>query len=125
MTRRQLLAGVAAGAAAASAITGRTLVGWLMPVGADRRLFTSASYVVQIVGSIAFLLAAGDNIALLLLSVILFRAGIGNATSLPPLIAQGEFVPGQLMKADRKAQAQRRIPTSLASNFPRTQARKC
>ena len=65
MTLRQLLAGVAAGAAAASAITGRTLVGWLMPVGADRRLFTSASYVAQIVGSIAFLLAAGDNIALL------------------------------------------------------------
>jgi len=31
-------------------------------------------------------------VPLLLLGVILFGAGIGNATSLPPLIAQAEFV---------------------------------
>lgn len=86
------LAGVAAGAATASAIAGRTLVGWLMPVGADRRLVACASYLVQIVGSLAFLLAGGDHAALLLLGVALFGAGIGNATSLPPLIAQVEFV---------------------------------
>jgi hypothetical protein len=79
------LAGVAAGAATASAIAGRTLVGWLMPVGADRRLVASASYAVQIMGSLAFLLAAGDSVPLLLVGVILFGAGIGNATSLPPL----------------------------------------
>jgi hypothetical protein len=86
------LAGFAAGAATAAAIAGRTLVGWLMPVGADRRLFGCASYFVQIVGSLAFLGAAGDNVPLLLLGVVLFGAGIGNATSLPPLIAQVEFV---------------------------------
>ena len=34
--------------------------------------------------------AAGTNIPLLLVGVILFGAGIGNATSLPPLIAQVE-----------------------------------
>jgi hypothetical protein len=86
------LAGLAMGGATAAAIAGRTLVGWLMPVGADRRLVACASYVVQIVGSIAFLVAAGTNIPLLLIGVILFGAGIGNATSLPPLIAQVEFV---------------------------------
>ena len=86
------LAGVAAGAATAAAIAGRTLVGWLMPVGADRRLVACTSYIVQIIGSLAFLIAAGDNIPLLLLGVVLFGAGIGNATSLPPLIAQVEFV---------------------------------
>jgi MFS family permease len=86
------LAGVAAGAATAAAIVGRTLFGWLMPMGADRRLFACASYLVQIVGSLAFLAAAGDHVPLLVLGVVLFGFGIGNATSLPPLIAQVEFV---------------------------------
>ena len=68
---------------------------------ADRRSRTSgndvvlpipcANYAVQILGSLAFLFAAGDNIPLLLLGVVLFGAGIGNATSLPPIIAQAEF----------------------------------
>lgn len=86
------LAGLAMGGATAAAIAGRTLVGWLMPIGADRRLVACVSYVVQIVGSIAFLVADGRNIPLLLIGVMLFGAGIGNATSLPPLIAQVEFV---------------------------------
>lgn len=85
------IAGFAAGGATAAAILGRTLVGWLMPAHADRRLFGCANYIVQILGSLAFLFAAGDNVALLLLGVVLFGAGIGNATSLPPMIAQAEF----------------------------------
>jgi hypothetical protein len=84
-------AGLAMGGATAAAIAGRTLVGWLMPPGADRRLVACASYAVQIVGSITFLVAAGTSIPLLLIGVILFGAGVGNATSLPPLIAQVEF----------------------------------
>jgi hypothetical protein len=85
------LAGIAISAATAAAIAGRTLVGWLMPVGADRRLVACGSFAVQITGSIAFLMAGGTNIPLLVLGVILFGVGIGNATSLPPLIAQAEF----------------------------------
>ncbi len=85
-------AGLAMGGATAAAIAGRTLVGWLMPASADRRLVAVASYVVQIVGAFALLLAGGTSVPLLLLGVILFGAGIGNATSLPPLIAQVEFV---------------------------------
>ncbi len=85
------LAGVAAGVATASAIAGRMLFGWLMPNGTDRRLFACASYLIQIAGSLAFVLAAGNNIPMLLLGVLLFGFGIGNATSLPPLIAQCEF----------------------------------
>jgi MFS family permease len=84
-------AGWAMGLATACAIGGRTLVGWLMPAGADRRLIACASYAVQIAGSLAFLGAAGQSTPLLLLGVVLFGAGIGNATSLPPLIAQVEF----------------------------------
>jgi len=85
------VAGFAAGGATAAAILGRTLVGWLMPARADRRLFGCANSIVQILGSLAFLFAAGDNVPLLLLGVILFGAGIGNTTSLPPTIAQAEF----------------------------------
>ncbi|HEY7549112.1 MAG TPA: MFS transporter [Hyphomicrobiaceae bacterium] len=85
------LAGVAMGGATAAAIAGRTLVGALMPAGADRRLVAATSYAVQIAGSIAFILAAGTSAPLLIVGIVLFGAGIGNATSLPPLIAQVEF----------------------------------
>jgi len=84
-------AGFAAGGATAAAIAGRMLVGWLMPAGADRRLFSCANAVVQIFGSLAFFFAGGDKIPLLLLGIVLFGAGLGNTTSLPPMIAQSEF----------------------------------
>jgi len=91
-------AGLAMGAATAAAVVGRTLVGWLMPADADRRLIACASYAVQIAGSLAFLLAAGSNVPLLLTGLILFGVGIGNATSLPPLIAQTEFVKDDVLR---------------------------
>jgi Major Facilitator Superfamily len=84
-------AGWALGFATAVAIGGRTAVGWMMPAGADRRLFACASYAIQIAGSMAFILAGGASAPLLLAGVALFGLGIGNATSLPPLIAQTEF----------------------------------
>ncbi|MFY9772648.1 MAG: MFS transporter [Xanthobacteraceae bacterium] len=72
------LAGFAAGGATAAAILGRTLAGWLMPARADRRLFGCANYVVQILGSLTFFSAAGDNIPLLLL--VLFYSERESAT---------------------------------------------
>jgi hypothetical protein len=84
-------AGWAMALATALAIAGRTLVGWLMPAGAGRRLVACVSYAVQIAGSMAFILAAETSAPLLLAGVVLFGIGIGNATSLPPLIAQTEF----------------------------------
>lgn len=84
-------AGFAAGLSTAAAIAGRLLVGWLMPAGADRRLVASASLLVQAAGCVALIVAAGTSISLLLLGVTLLGLGIGNATSLPPLIAQAEF----------------------------------
>jgi hypothetical protein len=86
-------AGFAMAAATAAAIAGRTIVGWCMPAGADRRLIACASYLVQIVGSLAFIAAGGTDVRLLIAGVLLFGVGIGNATSLPPLIAQVEFAP--------------------------------
>src|SRR5580704_7610574 len=88
-------AGILMGLATASAIAGRTLVGWLMPAGSDRRLIACASLVVQIAGSVI----------LMITGVLLFGAGIGNTTSLPPLIAQVEFT---------RADVQRVVPLIVA-----------
>jgi hypothetical protein len=85
-------AGVAMGLATALAIAGRTLVGWIIPLGVDRRLVACASCAVQMTGSMAFMAAAGSSIPLLWLGIALFGIGFGNSTSLPPLIAQVEFV---------------------------------
>jgi hypothetical protein len=84
-------AALAMAVATTSAIAGRTLVGGVMPLDADRPIVACLSYAVQIAGSIVFILAAGSSVPLLFLGVVLFGAGIGNATSLPPLIAQVEF----------------------------------
>lgn len=92
-------AGLAAGAATVAAIVGRTLSGWLMPPGSDRRLIASASYGVQILGLLAFCAAGGDSVSWLLAGVVLFGLGIGNATSLPPLIAQAEFSREDVVRA--------------------------
>lgn len=98
-------AGILMGLATAAAIAGRTLVGWLMPQGSDRRLVACLSHVVQIAGSLALLCAAGTDVMLLVAGVLLFGAGIGNTTSLPPLIAQVEF---------SKADVQRVVPLIVA-----------
>ena len=70
------------------AILGRTLLGWLIG-DRDRRLATAISLSVQAGGSL--LLAYGSAIGSLTLGCVLFGLGVGNLTSLPPLIAQREF----------------------------------
>jgi len=92
-------AGFAMALVTAMAIIGRTLFGWLMPLGADRRLAACLGYAAQLAGSVAFVFAAGTNVPLLVLGIVLFGVGFGNATSLPPLIAQVEFVNQDLQSA--------------------------
>lgn len=84
-------AGFAAGLATVCAIIGRTLSGWLMPVHVNRRTIAAGTYCIQACGCFVFVLAGGQSILLLWAGVILFGLGIGNVTSLPPLIAQKEF----------------------------------
>lgn len=62
-----------------------------MPVSAERRLIASASSGVQIIGTLMLLTTAGENAAAMVVGALLFGLSIGNATSLPPLIAQVEF----------------------------------
>jgi len=85
-------AGFAMSSVTAMAIIGRSLLGWAMPLKTDRRLVACAGYAAQFAGSVVFIGAAGTSVPLMLLGVVLFGAGFGNATSLPPLIAQREFV---------------------------------
>jgi hypothetical protein len=85
-------AGLVMGIGTGAGMGGRMLVAWLMPADADRRLVACVSYAVQIVGTLILIVAGGANIPLLLLGVLLFGVGIGNVTSMPPLIAQVEFV---------------------------------
>ena len=84
-------AGITMGLATASAIAGRSAFGWLMPPGADRRIVACLSYGIQIAGCLLLLAFGVGNVPLVLAGVMLFGFGIGNATSLPPLIAQAEF----------------------------------
>ncbi len=91
-------AGLAAGLATVSAIAGRTFVGWLLPANADRRIVGAMNYGVQVVGCCVFLAAGGTNIPLLVSAVVLFGVGIGNATSIPPLIAQTEFAKAEVVR---------------------------
>jgi MFS family permease len=85
-------AGLTMGLVTALAIAGRTVLGSLMPPGADRRLIACMSYAAQLAGSLLLLAANGSDVALLLLGAAMFGLGFGNANSLPPLIAQAEFV---------------------------------
>src|SRR5258707_13896800 len=68
------------------------MTGRAMPSGHDRRLEAGGSTAIQMMGCVAFIVAAGTSVPLLLLGVVLFGAGFGNGTWLPPLIAQAEFV---------------------------------
>lgn len=85
------LAGLLMGAATLSALIGRTLTGFLLPANMSRRYAACASYVVQMLGAVLLITSEGTNVPLLISGVLLFGFGIGNATSLPPLIAQQEF----------------------------------
>jgi MFS family permease len=91
-------AGFAMSLATVAAIGGRTLVGWLMPPSADRWVVGAMNYGVQVLGCCAFLAAGGTNIPLLVLGLLLFGVGIGNATSMPPLIAQTEFAKADVVR---------------------------
>jgi MFS family permease len=75
------------------AVVGRTTLGWLLG-DRDRRKVASVNFAVQACGTA--LLTWGGGAPGLLCGCILFGLGVGNLISLPPLIAQREFDPGQV-----------------------------
>ena len=84
--------------ATACAVLGRSLFGWLMPPDANRRNIAALSYGVQIVGCLCLIPGLSGNDWLAVAGVLMFGFGIGNATSLPPLIVQAEFTEAQVQK---------------------------
>ena len=84
-------AGITMGFATGCAIVGRLVLAQLLPPGGDRRVAAAIVYGIQLVGVLLLCWASGQQPLWILLAVALFGAGIGNATSLPPLIAQTEF----------------------------------
>jgi MFS family permease len=87
------LAALAISLTTSCAIGGRTLLGWLLGRH-DRRLAAAANLLMQAAGSL--LLAFGDGWLPLAAGCMLFGLGVGNLTSLPPLIAQREFRPADV-----------------------------
>jgi uncharacterized membrane protein len=83
-------AGFAAALATVCAVGGRFFMAWMLRPGVDRRRAAAANFGLQVAG-FTVLLAAGGQAELLLLGVALFGFGLGNTTSLPPLIAQQDF----------------------------------
>ncbi|HSW08114.1 MFS transporter [Aquabacterium sp.] len=84
-------AGLVMGGATACAIAGRSAATRLLPRVGDRRIVAAAGYAVQALGSLLMLMADGVATGTMLLGIVLFGSGLGNATSLPPLIAQSDF----------------------------------
>ena len=83
-------ASFALGLATASAMGGRYVAARLMIQGMNRRQLACLGYAIQMLGT---LMLPGLDLhpAVAWIAVGLIGSGIGNATSLPPLIAQAEF----------------------------------
>lgn len=82
------LAALAVSLTTLCAILGRTLLGWFLGES-DRRRAAAMNLSIQAIGSL--FLAFGEDPAALFTGCVLFGLGVGNLTSLPPLIAQREF----------------------------------
>ncbi|MDP9899469.1 MFS transporter [Variovorax ginsengisoli] len=87
------LAGGTMALATGCGMAGRLIMARLLGERTDRRRAAAASYAVQALGTLLLWMAGPEHLALFMLGVVLFGLGIGNATSLPPLIAQAEFAP--------------------------------
>ncbi|UVL86328.1 MFS transporter [Pseudomonas sp. B21-028] len=83
-------ASLAMGLATASAMGGRYIAARLMTQGINRRLLACLGYAIQMVGTL-MLLGLDRHPSVAWTAMVLIGSGIGNATSLPPLIAQTEF----------------------------------
>lgn len=84
-------AGLALSLITICAVIGRTLLGWALPVGADRRRAGAWNFALQTLGTLILLAALDVSAPLLLLGCVVVGLTVGNMLSLPPMIAQVEF----------------------------------
>ena len=90
------LAGAVMALATGCGMGGRLLMARLLGARTDRRRAAVGSYAVQAIGTLLMWIAGPAHLAFFLVGIVLFGLGIGNATSLPPLIAQAEFAPADV-----------------------------
>ncbi|NIJ34110.1 MFS transporter [Sphingomonas oligoaromativorans] len=83
-------AGLTAGAVGVTAVLGRLAVGSRADAKSNWRAIASYSLLAQALGCGVLMLAHGSP-ALLILGAVLFGLGVGNAISVPPVIANLEF----------------------------------
>jgi MFS family permease len=86
-------AGWAAGLSGLSAVIGRLLVGWRAKGTSDWRVIAAVSLAFQVAGCLVVAFTGGSHIAIMVSGVVLFGFGVGNAISVPPVIANLEFSP--------------------------------
>lgn len=84
-------AGLALSLITLCAVAGRTLLGWALPVGADRRRAGAWNFALQTLGTLILLAALDVSAPWLLLGCVVVGLTVGNMLSLPPMIAQAEF----------------------------------
>jgi len=84
-------AGLTVGACGIAAVVGRLAVGSRASAIANWRLIAALSLMAQAAGCGILMLAAGTSPLLLVLGVVMFGLGVGNAISIPPVIAGVEF----------------------------------
>lgn len=87
------LAGGIMALATGCGMAGRLAIARLLGARADRRLAGAASDAVQALGTLILWAAGPEHLGFFILGTVLFGLAIGNATSLPPLIAHAEFAP--------------------------------
>ncbi len=90
------LAGAMMALATGCGMAGRLAMARWMGAGTDRRRAAATSYAIQAGGTLVLWIAGPSHVAWLMLGILLFGLGIGNATSMPPLIAQAEFAPAEV-----------------------------
>lgn len=84
-------AGLAVGACGVAAVVGRLAVGSRASVIANWRIIAALSLTAQAAGCGILILAADTSSFLLVVGVVMFGLGVGNAISVPPVIAGIEF----------------------------------
>jgi hypothetical protein len=84
-------AGLVTGCASAAAVLGRLAAAAALSRIDDPRVVAAANYAMQAAGMAVLLACDPSRPAMIVFGVLLFGCGIGNAGSLPPLIAQRDF----------------------------------
>jgi MFS family permease len=74
-----------------AAMAGRTAMSIFIRPSTDRRQLVALAVLLQFCASLILLAAGGTETHFLVAGALLFGLGLGNAVSLPPLIAQAEF----------------------------------